>query len=317
MIVLVDGSNTVLRLASAAKHSGEAGDFIRMLLEFLYWNGSNAEQMIFFWEGQDSTKRKREIFSDYKQGKPRTKEEEKYIKNSFDLAKEILNGLNICNVQIESCEADDLIAHIALNSNKQIRIISEDRDYIQLLTKNNIELNRPIKRKIIKGLDVLDEEGIIVENFALAKALCGDKSDNIKGLTSIEIPRLVHYFPELCLKKFTKEEFLENISTIEYINENKFQEKRDYSFRCALIEKIINNQEQLNTNIKLIKMEPLPELEKNKLEYLINNYNNKERKIDRKILIQLMTMNNIPFNLNKFQNLFIILTKICKNKVEF
>ena len=112
----------------------------------------------------------------------------------------------------------------------------------------------------------------------MAKALCGDKSDNIKGLTSIEIPRLVHYFPELCLRKFTKEEFLENISSIEYINENKFQEKRDYSFRCALIEKIINNPEQLNTNLKLINMEPLPELEKNKLEYLINNYNDKERK---------------------------------------
>lgn len=314
MITLVDGSNTILRLASVAKKSGESGDFIRRLLEFIYWNGMECEQMIFFWEGQNSTKTKKDIYPAYKEGRIK-QEDDRYVQTCFELAKEILSGLHICCIQVENCEADDVIAHYALHSDKPIKIISEDRDYIQLLTKSNIVLNRPTKRITLKGIDVLESEGIIVENFILAKALCGDKSDNIKGLTSVDIPRLVHYFPELCLKEMNEDQFLEQISKLEYINENKFSEKRDYVFRCSLIEKIINNFEDLKLNLKIMKMGDLPELEKNKMQYQLDKYNDKEKKVDRKVLMQLMTMNNISFNMTKFQGLFLTLCKFTKNKV--
>jgi len=314
MITLVDGSNAILRLASIAKKSGESGDFIKRLLEFIYWNGLDSEQMIFFWEGLNSTKTKKDIYPNYKEGRVKT-EDDKYVQTCFRIAKEILEGLHVCCIQVENCEADDVIAHYALNSSEQIKVISEDRDYVQLLTKDNIILNRPMKRVTLKGSDVLESEGIIVENFILAKALCGDKSDNIKGLTSVDIPRLVHYFPELCLKEMNEEQFLEQISKVDYINENKFAEKRDYVFRCSLIEKIINNFDDLKLNLKIMKMGDLPELEKNKLQYQLDKYNNKEKKVDRKTLMQLMTMNNIGFNMNKFQSLFLLLCKFTKNKV--
>lgn len=314
MITLVDGSNTILRLASVAKKSGESGDFIRRLLEFIYWNGMDSEQMIFFWEGINSTKTKKDIYPAYKEGRIKT-EDDRYVQTCFQIAKEILVGLHICCIQIENCEADDVIAHYALNTDKPIKIISEDRDYVQLLTKDNVILNRPTKRIILRGSDVLENEGIIVENFILAKALCGDKSDNVKGLTSVDIPRLVYYFPELCLREMNEEQFLENISKLEYINENKFEEKRDYAFRCSLIEKIINNFDMLKLNLKIMKMGDLPELEKNKLQYQLNKYNDMEKKVDRKTLVQLLTMNNISFNMNKFQSLFLILCKFTKNKV--
>lgn len=317
MIVLVDGSNTVLRLSSAAKRSGEAGDFIRMLLEFVYWNGLDAEQMVFFWEGQNSTLNKKKIYPEYKEGRVRTQEDAKYIKTCYELAKYVLDGLNICNIQIENCEADDLIAHLALNSGENIRIISEDKDYIQLLEKDNISIKMPIKRLILKKNDVLEREGIIAENFALAKAVCGDKSDNIKGLTSIEISRLAYYFPELCLKRYSPKEFLDEISKLEYINENKFKDKRDYTFRCSLITKILNENEKLDINMQLVKMYSLSELEKNKLNYLINDYNNKEKKLDKKSLMELLLINKVGFKISLFQNLLSVLYKFSKNKLEF
>ena len=316
MITLVDGSNTVIRLASVARRSGEAGAMVRLVLEFIYWNGVNTDNMVFFWEGNDSTKSKQLINPEYKQGRASIKDEE-YFENAFTLTKLILNNLNICNIQVEGCEADDLIGHLTINSDKPIKIISEDHDYTQLLVKPNVCINRPMKKILITDKDVLDVEGIITENYILAKAICGDKSDNIKGVTSVDIPRLSYYFPELCLKKYCADDFLSEISNIEYINENKFVEKRDYNFRCGLIEKIINNEKLLKNNIQLMEMRNIPELEKNKLEYQINKFNDSVKPLDKKVLMNIIAMNQVKFDFRKFQSLYLILTKFSKNKIEF
>lgn len=84
--------------------------------------------------------------------------------------------INHTSVQSNIAEADDIIATIALvqeNKNKEITILSDDKDFKQLLTyTDNIKLYSQVKKKFIEP-----------EDYSLMKhILYGDKSDNIPSV---------------------------------------------------------------------------------------------------------------------------------------
>ena len=103
---------------------------------------------------------------------------------------------------LPSVEADDVIGYVTQYSKfkeHQKVIVSSDKDFFQLCNGNTI-LYRPIQKTILNEARVTEEYGIHPNNFALARAICGDKSDNIKGIQGAGLPTIAKRFP--FMKKF-------------------------------------------------------------------------------------------------------------------
>ena len=60
-------------------------------------------------------------------------------------------------------------------------IVSNDKDFIQLCDDETVLL-RPTQKVVHNKLNVVDDFNIHPRNFALARAIAGDASDNLVGV---------------------------------------------------------------------------------------------------------------------------------------
>jgi DNA polymerase-1 len=166
------------------------------------------QRVVIVWEGGGSTKR-RAIYADYKANRKSTKlnrfyeddipdTEDNKVWQMATLAR-LLKRLPVTQLYVQDCEGDDVIAYLCrthFKNNKKI-ILSNDRDFYQLLDENT-NIYSPQSKRIHTLEDVKKEfYGITPRNFALAKALCGDASDNIKGIRGLGFKTLVSRIPLL------------------------------------------------------------------------------------------------------------------------
>jgi len=73
-------------------------------------------------------------------------------------------------------------------------IVSSDKDFFQLCDNETV-LYRPIQKKFVNKLRILEEYSIHPTNFALARALAGDKSDNLVGVRGIGLATISKRMP--------------------------------------------------------------------------------------------------------------------------
>ena len=169
-------------------------------------------QIYICWDGREGSSKRRKINSGYKEGrKPirlnrdvrhlSEKEEfENKIWQQLRLA-EYFNQLPICQINIEFSEADDIIgALVARFKSKQKVIISSDKDYFQLLDDTTI-LYRPTQKQILNKNNIISEYKIHPSNFALARAIVGDKSDNLPGVNGVGLKTVAKKMPFLLEKE--------------------------------------------------------------------------------------------------------------------
>jgi 5'-3' exonuclease len=78
--------------------------------------------------------------------------------------------------------------------------MSTDRDMTQLISDSVIIWN-PSKDDFVTTKNSIQALGITHENIVLEKILCGDVSDNIKGVKGLGEQTLVKYFPEIVTTK--------------------------------------------------------------------------------------------------------------------
>lgn len=114
------------------------------------------------------------------------------------IIKEILEELCIRQYEYENVEGDDIIAYYVKNKkpNEKVVIVSSDKDLTQLISNTVIVYNPRMKDFITKDNSV-EKIGITHENVVLEKILCGDQSDNIKGVKGIGETTLLKLFPTL------------------------------------------------------------------------------------------------------------------------
>jgi len=105
---------------------------------------------------------------------------------------------------MDGVEADDAISavvnHYSLKDYNKV-IVSSDKDFIQLCNDSTI-LYRPVQHEILNKKKIVEEYGIHPNNFCLARALSGDKSDNIDGVDGVGLPTVAKRFPVLKEEKF-------------------------------------------------------------------------------------------------------------------
>ena len=131
-----------------------------------------------------------EMFADYKAGRAKTPEE---FREQFPYIREMLVARGIAYYDLAQYEADDIIgtlAKMAENTSEdyQITVVSGDKDLIQLTDENTVV---EISKKGVAEFEaftpdyLMEKMGITPAQFIDLKALMGDKSDNIPGVTKI------------------------------------------------------------------------------------------------------------------------------------
>lgn len=103
-----------------------------------------------------------------------------------------------CQVYVPDCEGDDTIAYLCRGPFRGTPkvIVSSDKDLYQLLD-DNTRLYSLHKKTFVTPVDVLDEFRVTAENFAIAKALCGDPSDNVPGIKGLGFKTVARLYPFL------------------------------------------------------------------------------------------------------------------------
>jgi DNA polymerase-1 len=159
------------------------------------------------WEGGGSSRR-RALYSEYKMNRKPEKlnrfyeddipDSEENRKHQMLVLLSLLKFAPLCQLYVSDCEGDDVIAHLCrgpLKDEEKV-IVSSDKDMYQLLD-DKTKLYNLHKKQIMTLDDVMEEFGIPAKNFALAKALCGDPSDNIPGIKGLGFKTVVKKFPML------------------------------------------------------------------------------------------------------------------------
>ena len=126
-----------------------------------------------------------EIYPEYKMQRKSTPEE---LISQFPLIKQMLSAMNIKTIEESGIEADDIIGSISKSCDCTKIILSGDRDLLQLiddntsvwLTKKGVsEVDKVDKNKIKEEFEITPEQVIEL------KALMGDTSDNIPGVSGV------------------------------------------------------------------------------------------------------------------------------------
>lgn len=131
-----------------------------------------------------------EMFADYKAGRAKTPNE---FREQFPYIREMLTALGIKYYDLENYEADDIIGTLDKMAERtttpfEVTIVSGDKDLIQLTDQNTVV---EISKKGVAEFEeftpayLMEKMGITPSQFIDLKALMGDKSDNIPGVTKI------------------------------------------------------------------------------------------------------------------------------------
>ncbi len=196
-LLLIDGSSVAFRAFFALYHqidrfrnpSGLHTNAIygfHLMLDHLMERVQPTHLLVAFDAGK--TTFRTEMYADYKAGRAKTPDE---FREQFPYIREMLTARGITYYELDNYEADDIIGTLdkmAELEDFDVTIVSGDKDLIQLTDQNTVV---EISKKGVAEFEeftpayLMEKMGITPEQFIDLKALMGDKSDNIPGVTKI------------------------------------------------------------------------------------------------------------------------------------
>ena len=270
---------------------------------------SNPTDVYIIWEGGGSA-RKKAVYKDYKRQSRPVKLNRYYESDeipdtmqnrNFQIKTLIkfLDNFPVTQLYIEDSEADDVIGYLCKYRMKHRPkiIVSSDHDYYQLLDKLTI-IYSPTLKDFVNEKYVLDKYGIHPQNFALAKAIVGDNSDNIPGVPGAGFKTLVKEYGDL----FVNPEFDSNRVQLFAENDAKMKNSKKKVYKS-----IKENEDMIERNFKVINLDV-----DNLAYYQVN-------KLEQKIVNDKKAYNNINIhkllNENAINSIDIYNTKIIYNRL--
>ncbi|OUI76139.1 DNA polymerase I [Streptococcus pyogenes] len=213
-LLLIDGSSVAFRAFFALynqidrfkNHSGLHTNAIygfHLMLDHMMKRVRPTHVLVAFDAGK--TTFRTEMYADYKAGRAKTPEE---FREQFPYIREMLTALGIAYYELEHYEADDIIGTLDKMAERtevpfDVTIVSGDKDLIQLTDENTVV---EISKKGVAEFEeftpayLMEKMGLTPDQFIDLKALMGDKSDNIPGVTKIGEKtglKLLHEFGSL------------------------------------------------------------------------------------------------------------------------
>lgn len=245
--LLIDGSSFIYRsyyaipgyLATSKGFPTKAVFGItQMLLKILKeWN---PKIIVWFMDEKGPTFRHLQ-YEEYKATRPGMPED---LKIQIPYIKKIVSALGIPLVSAEGFEADDLMATFIKTFDIPILMIAPDKDLFSLINEKVLAYD-PVREKITDLKTFQEKYGFPPEYFLHFRALCGDPSDNIKGVPGVG--------------EKTAQNLIKTFKTLENLYQNILK-----ITPLKLRENLLKYREQVFQNLELMKLKteaPLPSKE--------------------------------------------------------
>ena len=192
-LILIDGNSILYRaffalpLLSNDKgvYTNAVFGFTKMLMKVL--EEEKPSHILVAFDAGKTTFR-HETYKEYKGGRQKTPPE---LSEQFLLVRELLDASSIIHYELDQYEADDIIGTLskrAAELNFNVQVITGDKDMLQLVSD---DVHVQITRKGISETDLYTPESLEEkltlkpEQIIDMKALMGDSSDNIPGVTGV------------------------------------------------------------------------------------------------------------------------------------
>jgi 5'-3' exonuclease len=261
-ILLIDGHNLVFRLISAVTSAGRHNMLTNSEI-YDSWKSSMITNVFSFIKKfkpnrviiafDSSNNWRKSVYSLYKANRKVNRDKSALInfKEFWPIMEEFINTFslifqNIVILRIDKCEADDIIAAVAVHEsvNSDVTIITTDSDFNQLLSLKNINIYNPKTHKLVKCLHPQTELEI--------KILKGDATDNIPAVFK-------RCGPQTAAKIINNggiHEFIKSSDQSDVIKENYIRNRKliDFNFMPIDIKSLIlksytsYNTEKMNTS---------------------------------------------------------------------
>jgi len=210
-VVIIDALNAYLRNYIVNPSLSTNGDPIGGLKGFLgtlqkLSRELKPDHIVIAWDGPGGSERRKRVNKNYKEGRKPIRlnrsvkilSEEEETKNQIwqqTRLFEFLNEMPVSQIMIPGIEADDIVAYACgVMRDCEKVIVSSDKDFIQCCDHETV-LYRPIQDKVLNKKSVIEEYGISPNYFALARAIVGDKSDNLAGVPGVGLKTVAKRFP--------------------------------------------------------------------------------------------------------------------------
>lgn len=215
--LLVDGNNLfkigfhgVRDYYHKGNHIGGLYHFVNTLRRFI--EEQNYDKVIVVWDGKNNSSQRRLIYADYKANRRETLNEQKKVSYDWQMSriKQYLEDMFIRQLEVEGCEADDVIAYYCnISEDEHKTIFSSDKDLTQLISEK-VTIYSPSERKYLKQGEMVNLKYISIphENVKTFKIISGDASDNVHGIQYMGEKTFVKLFPEIVEKVLTVEDII-------------------------------------------------------------------------------------------------------------
>ena len=297
-VLIIDGMNTFIRSFAAIPTMDENGNHIGGVTGFLKSVGYvtrkfKPSRVYVVFDGKGGSKRRRDIYPDYKLGrKPLTrlnrtydmtteKDEQDLMRYELVIVAKALMKLPITTITLDHVEADDIISYIAqhvVENGGESIIYSTDKDFLQLVG-DGIKVWNPVRKKTYIPETVLEDYSIHPNNFLLYRALTGDTSDNLPGIKGLGMKTLLKFMPG-----FATDQHL----TIGDVITTAKNPKR----KLKITTKILDEQESIKRNIKLMSLRSVMISDNNKMK-ILNKINRPQLSLHKYDLTKLLIETNI------------------------
>ena len=313
-VMIIDGLNMFLRsyiiipsMDKRGNPNGGTWGFMKSLQKLCKM--FNPNEIVVCWDGVGGSQKKRTINKNYKQGRKPLRLNRRMIKLSIKQQEknkafqqirlmDYLNEMPVIQTMIDYVEADDVIAFVAQHeryANWEKVIVSSDKDFFQLL-EGDCALYRPIQKTLLRQKDILKKDGIHPRNYALARAMDGDKSDNLPGVPRVGLITIKNKFPFLS-------------SSVAYEPEDIFKACETVEKPLSVHKNILKNKELVESNFKLMQLYSpnISNTHKKQVNFALSEFDKSYNKIE---IIKKMVIDGI--DAGKFTELFVTLKRITK-----
>ncbi len=315
-LLIIDALNMYFRayivdpsLSTNGQPIGGVKGFLKILQKQI--RETKPDEIIICWDGQGGSQRRKSQDKNYKQGrKPirlnrdiRNLSEAEEVENKVwqqTQLFEYLNQLPVIQSMLPAVEADDIISFVAQYhkyDDWQKVIVSSDKDFFQLCDEQTI-LYRPIQKQVLNSKRIVEDFGIHPVNFALARAIVGDRSDNLPGIAGIGLSTVSKRLPFLSEEKsYTIDE------VIDYCT--------DVDSKVKAYSTIVEKRDIVEHNYKMMQLyAPAISVQgKQKIRHAIDNFDPELNQTEFKKM-----MVNDGFGVVDFSDLFASMKRIVANK---
>lgn len=305
-ILIIDGMNLFIRnyvmnpaIASSGSPIGGTFGYLQSLQKLI--REINPDKVINVWDGGGGSAKRRSLSKNYKEGRAPLRLNRAYSNLSAEeetqnrygqMIKtiEYLNEMPIVQILIDDVEADDVIGYICgmpqLKEDIKI-IVSMDKDFFQLCDDKTI-VYRPVQKKFLNKARILEEYKIHPTNFALARAIDGDKSDNLEGVKGVGMKTIAKKFPFFAEEKTV---------TLDALRKHCIQADGE----IKLHKNILKEYKKVVLNYKLMQLYS-PSISVNNSKMIVEKITKFEPKFNRTNVVKMMKVDG--FNEDRWSDLF-------------